>query len=234
MYKIVYCLVLIFFITGCSSAPSVSRYIGASEAKHEEIQNYNLNEIMKAYVGQALIEKGTLDYIVTSQGKYKALFDITISSNDRLLFENGGAYPILYKDRNDDSLYVGSNHQVGLKIDENGYILHKSIFYHNIGGWQDNLLAQINIDIGTKAFDAFPSQKIYSPKSFKSEIIYLGMSGDDIKVSYREYKDDVARPAFYQELSYNLKKSAVIRYKNFRIKVLSVNNEEIEYIVLED
>lgn len=34
--------------------------------------------------------------------------------------------------------------------------------------------------------------------SFKQELIYNGKSKDTIKINHREFKDDMARPAFYQ------------------------------------
>ena len=120
-----------------------------------------------------------------------------------------------------------------MKIDLNGILLDEHPYYFNIGGWQNHGLVTVG-DVGEKLFDPVPTSRKYAPESFKSQIIYLGVSGNDIKASYREYKDDIARPAFYQDLSYNLSDGQYIRYKKFRIKVLDATNEQIKYIVLED
>jgi len=75
-------------------------------------------------------------------------------------------------------------------------------------------------------------QTIATEDSFKEELIYTGRSDNIINVSYREYKQNFARPAFYQELHYDLGKSNIIVFRNYRIKVLDANNEQITFKVL--
>ena len=70
--------------------------------------------------------------------------------------------------------------------------------------------------------------------SFRAEILYSGLSGNTIKTIYREYSNDIARPAFSQDLQYNLDESKVIAYKSIRIEVLKVSNAQIEFKVLSD
>lgn len=66
------------------------------------------------------------------------------------------------------------------------------------------------------------------------ELVYGGVSGDEIRVAYREYtQDDLAKPAFSQELVYSLK-AKKIRYRDIDIEVLSANNEKIRYRVIAD
>jgi hypothetical protein len=74
----------------------------------------------------------------------------------------------------------------------------------------------------------------YSDDSFQEELIYTGREGDIIHISYREFKKDFARPAFYQELIYDLSKSDKIVFKQFKIKVVEATNEYIKFIVLTD
>ena len=77
-------------------------------------------------------------------------------------------------------------------------------------------------------------------KRFKSEtfnnfeLIYSGFSSNDtINLLYREFSpQDMARQAFFQNLTYPLN-SKLIRFKNLRIQLISINNESIEYIVKE-
>jgi len=72
------------------------------------------------------------------------------------------------------------------------------------------------------------------PEEFKAELIYNGVSKNTIKISYREFLRDMARPAFYQELNYDLDKSDLIQFKTFRIKVLNADNSTIRFVVLND
>ena len=70
--------------------------------------------------------------------------------------------------------------------------------------------------------------------SFKEELVYTGRSGDTIFVTYREYYSDLARPAFFQELRYDIGKSDIIVFKEYRIKILEATGEQIKFIILED
>ncbi|GJQ22197.1 MAG: hypothetical protein HBSIN02_25520 [Bacteroidia bacterium] len=67
----------------------------------------------------------------------------------------------------------------------------------------------------------------------QSELLYSGKSGDVIKIVYREYSNDIARPAFSQELQYDLKESNVIKFRRTTIEVIKATNQEITYKVLE-
>ncbi len=73
-----------------------------------------------------------------------------------------------------------------------------------------------------------------SDDSFKEELIYRGRSGNIIRLSYREFRRDVTRPDFSQELTYDLSGSDIIIFKRYRIRVLDANNEYIRFIVLKD
>jgi len=66
------------------------------------------------------------------------------------------------------------------------------------------------------------------------ELLYGGTDGKSIIINYREYtSDDVARPAFYQNLVYE-SKAEYIRFKNIRIRVHEATNEKIIYTIERD
>lgn len=68
--------------------------------------------------------------------------------------------------------------------------------------------------------------------NFSQTLIYNGKIGSKIAVAYREFSNDVARPAFSNSAEYDLKESKVIGYRGARIEVLDANNETIKYRVL--
>lgn len=67
---------------------------------------------------------------------------------------------------------------------------------------------------------------------FKKEMVYNGKSGTGLKFVYREYVNDLARPAFFQELQYDLADSNIIGFKGLRIEVIKATNTSIEYKVI--
>lgn len=72
------------------------------------------------------------------------------------------------------------------------------------------------------------------PGSFTGEIIYSGVTGNTLRATYREYVDNLARPAFAQELQYDLSQSKEITFRSVRIEVLEATNSGIRYRVVTD
>ena len=68
--------------------------------------------------------------------------------------------------------------------------------------------------------------------NFIQELIYNGRVGDDMKFVYREFSGDVIRPAFSQEVQYDISLSNVIGFKKLRLRVLDATNTEIKYELL--
>jgi len=68
-----------------------------------------------------------------------------------------------------------------------------------------------------------------SEPSFKQEFIYNGRVGDYLKFIYREFSEDLARPAFTQEAQYDLASSREVGFKGLLIEVLDATNTTIRY-----
>lgn len=66
---------------------------------------------------------------------------------------------------------------------------------------------------------------------FKYELIYQGLDGNVVRTAYREYTENLARPAFSQDLSYTLEPngSSSVRFRNASLTIHSANNNEISY-----
>jgi hypothetical protein len=68
---------------------------------------------------------------------------------------------------------------------------------------------------------------------FKQEMVFNGRVNNSLKFVYREYSGDLIRPAFNQELQYDLNESNIIGFKGLRLKVQEANNISITYTVLQ-
>lgn len=68
---------------------------------------------------------------------------------------------------------------------------------------------------------------------FRKAITFLGVSNDTIRLSYREFLDDVARPAFTEEYTFPLSPSypQVIAFKDIKMKVLGIDGAGIRYSI---
>jgi hypothetical protein len=75
-------------------------------------------------------------------------------------------------------------------------------------------------------------QQTESRDSFQQALIYSGRVGNKIRIGYREFSSDMARPAFNNEAEYDLSDSKIIGYKNAKIEIIEATNESIKYKVL--
>lgn len=85
-------------------------------------------------------------------------------------------------------------------------------------------------------YKIIPTPPTYTEDSFKYQALYQGRIENKIKISFREFKDDMARPAFTQDIDYELNKSGdtIIGFKGLRIKVMKATNTDITYSVIQD
>jgi hypothetical protein len=91
-------------------------------------------------------------------------------------------------------------------------------------------------DLGGLAKPLFDRSEeiIDDDKSFRAEIIYSGISGTTLNAIYREYVNDLARPAFTQQLQYEVSKGREIAFRTIRFEVLNATNSELEVRVISD
>jgi hypothetical protein len=74
---------------------------------------------------------------------------------------------------------------------------------------------------------------IVSPDSFQQTLIYSGKVGDKINVGYREFSGNMARPAFSNNVEYDLSESPLIGYKGAKLEVIEANNQFVRYRVID-
>lgn len=67
--------------------------------------------------------------------------------------------------------------------------------------------------------------------SFRRELIYSGVSQGTVSIEYREFINDMARPAFSQTLRYDLAQGDVIGFRGARFQILDATNIDIRYKV---
>ena len=92
----------------------------------------------------------------------------------------------------------------------------------------------------TPQFSLAPAQvpdyekvKVYAvdKPSFRQELIYNGRVGNNIKFLYRELSRDIMRPAFSQEVQYDLGEGNVFGFKGVRIEIIEATNVQLKYKV---
>lgn len=71
-------------------------------------------------------------------------------------------------------------------------------------------------------------------QSISTELIYSGISGNELHIKYREFKGGVSRAPFYQDMVYDLTKSKTIVFQGIRLEIQNVDNHGIAFRVIGD
>jgi hypothetical protein len=67
---------------------------------------------------------------------------------------------------------------------------------------------------------------------FKQTLVYNGLQGNIIKLSYREFINNIAREAYTADIVFDLDLTKTISYKNCQIEIIDITPNNITYKVL--
>mgnify|MGYP000479893195 CR=1 FL=1 len=246
-------LALFLAISGCAGKAKLD--VGGSKIDFSKIdiysseiegkikkssQNYEKNKLHKAIVGEPLVSK-----IKGYVQKCKAL---TKTQAGQYVTEKGKEYEIRYEDVEGEGFYVhvdcqGNYSDCGVgyyKIDDNGTLVSRHPYYDYYGAWYVvndlSIKDESNhaIKKGSKIFEPLVSIR-YSEEAYKSELVYSGISDDNLKIEYKEYASYFTTPSSKQNLSYTINKdNNIITYKDYKIKIVEATNQYVKYTVLSD
>lgn len=91
--------------------------------------------------------------------------------------------------------------------------------------------SEYSVPAGKGTVVASPACTFTGPDSFQRELVYSGVAKGVVTILYREFNGDMARPAFSQELHFDLGEGNEIGYKGARFQVIKANNVGITYQV---
>jgi hypothetical protein len=218
-------LLLSTLFIGCAGQLAMMPY------SKQQYKNYTINEIQKASVGDPIIEVENANI----RDAYEVLFDYQTPSLGIL----GNQQFIRKGDRFTVVAYIPKDPNALLVREEGPE--KKSVLFHIYPDGKINR-GWCLIDGTVPLQGSWTKEQLFiksknpsrGDNSFRSQIIYSGITGNTVKAVYREFSNDYARPAFTQELQYNLDESNVISYKSIKIKIIKATNSEIEFSVVDD
>jgi len=73
---------------------------------------------------------------------------------------------------------------------------------------------------------------IESSSNFQQTLIYTGKENNIIKMTYREYSGNLARPAFTIDITYDLNESKIIAFREAKLEIIEATNTSIKYKVI--
>lgn len=206
-----------------------------SEVKQTpELVNYpKLNEIVTAEIGESLIKKEYRILIPSIELKNSAKFKILLQNGEVTL--SPGSYNLSQEDSG-GALYTTSQSgkdlsgRVRAEIKNSIYIPYADPTKMEgcvAAGIPDQFCGRLENAIIEKSY-----KEISFDNSFKRELVYVGISKNVISVFYKEFKNDIIRPAFTQEIKYDLDEGKIVGYKGSRFEIIKADNLQIQYRVL--
>lgn len=219
---------LLLLLTACAST------LQTVPMKYREY-NDSTTEVITKDLGEPLITKGSEEYIkgIRLENSYdevikkqmNTVFDINIVKGDVLYF--GGV------DKQRDFYFSQTLKRIGEYDYKQGIAINRNtkeeFLVLTVVYAQSNYVVEKTFDIEYTETE-FIGKKCST--CFKNELIYNGKQGNIIKVIYREYSNDMARPAFTQNLDYDLGEGDIISFKGCKIKVINAKNTGIQFKIL--
>ncbi len=191
--------------------------IAVEEACEEgDYKNYSVGQKMLAQPGNALIDikKNACkkeELILTSElEKSKGYRAILLKTGDTTSRPEEG------RTTNIDIAKDNFGDKVSVTVSRDGVVVNAPSGLSHLGGKQiftprDRILVR--------------------EKTFSQEIIYTGVSGNEVHFLYREFIGDMIRSPFTVPLVFDLEKSNKINVKGYKLEILSASNHDIEYMV---
>ncbi|WKZ32962.1 MAG: hypothetical protein QY316_00720 [Thermodesulfobacteriota bacterium] len=222
MKRLFACLFAGVLLSSCAAVTPVFMPL-----EHKKSTSFQLGEIQEASLGDAMVVEEDIFFYEGMVASDDFQPPAQLGSPAYPMIPKGSAFKIYGKLQNGTTLY-----KEPMKLVSRDGVWSYCLAVNKVNQVYGDTACEIGLIRDWKLPETpFKLSKVYEKGSFKSELLYNGKSGDTIKVSYREYKDDLARPSFYQDISYDLSESTEIGFKKMKIEVLKATNSSIEYIV---
>lgn len=207
-------------LVGCTT-PQIGNYI----PKTANISKPPIGSINTAYVGDSLV----------SQGK--------IIEQDLMAIQSDFDLNMQYK------VFAGKYAQIGHDKENKFYSLRElkkntegarakllsdppSVLMINKKGWLCVITIYNTKSCGDATGVSFKTEGSVNEDSFQQTLIYSGKVGNKINIGYREFSSNIARPAFNNNVEYDLSQSKEIGYKGALLEIIEATNQDIKYKVI--
>jgi hypothetical protein len=234
-------IVAALMMVGC--APPVVRGVFLGQTSTKKVLIMPLGQPLTKEIGETIYEQGTRTTLVSKTAKTltsvtSALdlghsLNIPSGTSGRLLIRSLGGEPALCFFTTGVGQAVtsisslGGQQTVACLVDVN----KEGMFDHSMFSTREKYFELSNkVPYST---EISKEEAVENKGAFRVDFLYQGLAKGVLKFSYREFNDGVARPAFSQDLTYDIEAdgTAEIGFKGMRIKVIRATNQSITYTI---
>ena len=224
-------------LTSCAHLP-----ISRNEPSDEPWTNYVIGQAQSASTGSTMIEWIGRARILRG---YRLVTPLKVARLGRQPPTDAGVWPAYYRYNGScrNGRYVITNEkfyrdgEVGIIVAEDGTIPCEASVIQLTGVKRGRQWLTPEA-VGTRAFVPAPVLADLKEAPIRWELVYSGRAGNEIGLAYREYASvpggELARPAFYQELKYDLSASNRVVFRTLEVEVTEASNVGITFRVLRD
>lgn len=229
-------LFAVILVSGCAGTADLPN---AVSARQQVVHFPDVGVEAEAEIGQTLISKANLSVvpaIVLDGDKSEEMKQAMMNNRHSGVIKVPAGKLLKYAENADGSFYESKvgiyqaylpfPYPVGVFVPHDKRSPAVLFVFHTVIGGKGYEFGKIPVAYADSKSES------WSKDSFKKELIYGGLSQKSISISYREFSDGTARPAFSQELKYDLNDGDVIGFRGARFQVLKATNTTIKYKML--
>jgi hypothetical protein len=201
----------------------------------------HLNVVLNREVGDSMYEKGSVVTKVETKAKLLAAVSADLEVGHKLNIANGAGGTLLTRSLNQEPALCFNTSGIGqatMTISGSGQAIGCLVDTDKDGTFDVSMFSMYEKYFPLPAkvpYEIVSRQEseVEVKGALRQDFLYQGLAKGVIRVSYREFKDGISRPAFTQDLSYELNQdgSGDIGFRGMRMKVISATNQGIKYTV---
>jgi hypothetical protein len=227
-------VVLLCFLTGCASAPTIPAHLDVERQTGEEPP---LGTRSERSVGEVIYE--VYNYEIRRDSSSRLLGHLTI---DVLAASAHLSPEVPLVATVDKGLAVYCSAQPILRVAGEANVAHVCLRDqdgdHKFDLWRSPDgpparwgWAPLRNHVGYE--DRSSVEMAQTGDGFRYELLYQGLSSGVVKILYREYFDSLVRSAFQQEISYTIEEPGPteISFRSVRMSIHTADNNRLEYTI---
>jgi hypothetical protein len=231
------CIAFIALLSGCTTTMKPATN-GQSRISTVDEKNYDIGQVRTVYVGEQILSRKAYDIIISSNH--------VRPSNDFSLTGGIGSVSVSMQGGPNDQFRVVATNDLGnAAVAISGS--HLAFGIDKEGKWDGTVASgsfwtapvgsgsQYKFNPPNTKFTRVESKRPVPESGYiNHELVFSGISADGLHLLYREYTfENMARSAFTQDLHYSAETGG-IRFRKYKIKIISHTASSITYVVESD